>query len=190
MTISEAFLQQVALLLLGALVTGFGVPLVLRLVDARKQREQKALDAALARQGKLLDAQSVLLDDVTRTVWAWRFLAKQVVYYGSRADKDRYDAAKAKYEDGVWTLLDGFRTQISRARRLVSEQAFKDLNALYDYVVHDVDLRVADVAGKADIDCRGCTELAHRFSAEVSTRLDDALLDLASELRLTARSLE
>ena len=189
MTISESFVQQVTLLFLGALITGFGVPYVLRLIDARKMREQKKLEAELARQGKLLDAQSALLDEITRLVWAWRYLSKQVVYYGSRGDNDRYMAAKAKYEDGVWGLLDGLRTQISKARRLVSEAAFERLNDLYGYVVHDVDLKVSDLAGRAELDRAACSVLAQRFSAEVSGRLDDAIFELACELRLTSQSM-
>ena len=189
MTISESFVQQVALLVLGALITGFGVPYVLRLIDARKMREQKKLEAELARQGKLLDAQSALLDEITRLVWAWRYLAKQVVYYGSRGDNDRYMAAKTKYEDGVWGLLDSLRTQISKARRLVSEAAFERLNDLYGYVVHDVDLKVSDLAGRAELDRAACSVLAQRFSAEVSGRLDDAIFELACELRLTSQSM-
>jgi hypothetical protein len=189
MTISESFVQQVTLLVLGALITGFGVPYVLRLIDARKMREQKKLEAELARQAKLLDAQSALLDEITRLVWAWRYLSKQVVYYGSRGDNDRYMAAKAKYEDGVWGLLDGLRTQISKARRLVSEAAFERLNDLYGYVVHDVDLKVSDLAGRAELDRAACSVLAQRFSAEVSGRLDDAIFELACELRLTSQSM-
>lgn len=189
MNISESFVQQVTLLVLGALITGFGVPYVLRLIDARKMREQKKLEAELARQCKLLDAQSALLDEITKLVWAWRYLAKQVVYYGSRGDNDRYMAAKTKYEDGVWGLLDGLRTQISKARRLVSESAFERLNDLYGYVVHDVDLKVSDLACRAELDRAACSVLAQRFSAEVSGRLDDAIFELACELLLTSQSL-
>lgn len=189
MTISEPFVRQVSLLLLGALITGFGVPYVLRLIDARKMREQTTFEAELARQCKLLDAQSALLDEITKLVWTWRYLAKQVVYYGSRGENERYAAAKAKYEDGVWDLLDGLRTQISKARRLVSEAAFERLNELYGYVVHDVDLKVSDLAGRLELDRAACSELAQRFSAEVSGRLDDALFELARELRLTSGSL-
>ena len=189
-TFSEAFVQQLTLLVLGALITGLGVPAVLRRIDARKLREQKQFEADLARQSKLLDAQAALLDEITRLVWAWRYLAKQVVYYGSRGNEERYGAARAKYEDAVWGLLDALRTQISKSRRLVSEGAFQRLNDLYGYVVHDLDMKVSDLAGRPDIDQVGCNQLASRFSTEVSGRLDDALFELAQELRLTSQSLK
>jgi hypothetical protein len=86
-------------------------------------------------------------------------------------------------------MLDGLRTQISKARRLVSEAAFERLNDLYGYIVHDVDLKVSDLAGRSELDRAACSELAQRFSAEVSGRLDDAIFELASELRLTSQSM-
>lgn len=151
MIASETFLQQVALLVLGALVTGWGVPVVLGRIDARKQREQKEFQASIARQGKLLDSQSALLDEITRIVWAWRYLAKRVVYYGSRGDHAQYETAKSLYEDGVWILLHGLRTQTSKARRLVSDKAFEKLNEFYIYMVHDVDLQISELANKAGV---------------------------------------
>jgi hypothetical protein len=186
MTLDDSFYQQAALLVLGALLTGFGVPCVLRRIDARKLREQKLFEADLARQAKLLEAQSVLLDELTRVVWAWRYLAKQVVYYGSRGDDVRFARARDRYEEGVWTLLDELRTQISKSRRLVSETAFANLNGLYRYIVDDVDRSVAEHAMGPGLDRQGCAELASRFSREVSQRLDEELFMLAQALRLTA----
>ncbi|HEX5314578.1 MAG TPA: hypothetical protein VFX38_06725 [Gammaproteobacteria bacterium] len=188
MTISESFVQQVVLLLIAAAVTGFGLPYVLRLVDNRKLRQQKQFEAELARQNKLIEAQSALLDEITRLVWGWRYLAKQVVYYGTGDDTDRYAAASAAYEERVWKMLDGFRTEISKSRRLVSETAFRELNALYEYIVGDIDRKVGEFAGKPEINRKACAELSTRFTDEVSARLDDALFKLASELRLTSHS--
>lgn len=188
MILTDAFLQQAMLLLLGALVTGLGVPYVLRRIDQRKLRQQKIFEADLARQAKLIDAQASLLDEVTRLVWAWRYLAKQVVYYGARGDEERFSAAKKRYEDEVWGLLDALRTQISRSRRLISEQAFAELGGLYDYIVRDVDPHVSAVVEGPGIDRSACGDIAARFSSEVSTKLDDALMRLATALRLVSRT--
>lgn len=187
MTFTDAFVQQALLILIGAGVTGFGVPLVLRVIDERKLREQKRFEAELARQSKLIDAQSALLDEITRAVWAWRYLAKQVVYYGAQGDEERFLTAKKKYENEVWGQLDGFRTQISKSRRLISERAFASLNELYEFIVHDVDLSISNVMNSPGIDRSACSAIAMRFSREVSTKLDDALLLLANDLGLAAR---
>ncbi len=189
MIFDPAFQEKLVLLILAAVISGFGIPYILKLVDNRKLREHKRFEAELSRQNKLIDAQSTLLDKVTEILWKWRYLAKGVVYYGARGDQKRYDAARQKYEDVVWGLLDEFRTEISRSRRLVSETAFQNLNVLYKYVVHDLDYEVSNLASNDILDKNACHELASRFSNEVSTRLDEALFELALELRLTSHSL-
>ena len=78
------------------------------------------------------------------------------------------------------------RTEISRSRRLVSETVFQNLNSLYQYVVHDLDQKVSALGASGEIDARACANLGERFSREVSTKLDDALYQLARELKLTS----
>ena len=60
------FVQNVVLLLLTALLTGLLVPYVLNIADDRKSPRQKEREAALARQAKIIDAQSAFLDDPSR----------------------------------------------------------------------------------------------------------------------------
>jgi len=173
-----AFVEKVILLLLTALISGLGIPYVLKVVDERRLR-----------QGKLIESQAKLLDDLTHTLWTWRYLAKSVAYYGARGESERFQAAKKQYEDIVWGLLNEFRTEISRSRRLVSERAFRDLNALYDYVVHKLDHEISNLMPKKMEDAHdGWHELAWVFTEEVSTKLDQALDDLAAELRLKVRT--
>src|SRR5579872_76552 len=189
MNVDRTFLQQVVLLLLTALISGFGIPYVMKVVDDRKAIRQKKFEADLARQERLIDSQSKLLDDLTQILWKWRYLAKSVVYYRSRNDKERYDTARKQYEDTVWNLLNEFRTDISRSRMLVSESAFQNLNSLYDYVVHDLDLKVSDLMSEDSPHIQeDCRKMADRFSKEVSEKLDQALNDLASELQLKIRA--
>lgn len=180
------FLGKLVLLVVGALITGLGLPWVLRTIDSNKQRQQKVFESDLARQTKLIDAQSALLDALTKVVWTWRYLAKEVVYYGAVGDTERYNKARATYEERVWHLLGELRTEISRARRLVSEAAFRELNQLYAYIVYDIDMKVRALADAVEPDLPGCRELADRFSNEVSAKLDDALLELAKQFHLTS----
>jgi hypothetical protein len=188
MIIDQAFLQNVALLLLAALVSGLGIPCVLKNIEDRKLKEQKRFGAELARQEKLIESQSKLLDDLTKLLWRWRYLAKSVVYYCALDNRKRYDTARVQYEDSVWEILNEFRTEISRARRLVSESAYRNLNSLYDYVVHDIDHKVSSLIADDKFDIQACRQMADRFSTEVSNKLDDALNELASELQLKVRS--
>jgi hypothetical protein len=187
MSLDQAFLEKIVLLVLTALITGFGVPYVLKRVEERKLREQKKFEADLVRQGKILDAQSKFLDDLSGLLWKWRYLAKQVVYYGAQENKERYNLARKQYDESVWDILNGFREEISRSRRLVSERAYKRLDSLYEYVVHDIDVKISDIIRTDEVDVKKSKEIAERFSVEVSKKLDDAIDDLASELNLKVK---
>jgi hypothetical protein len=185
----EPFFERVFFLLLAALLTGFGIPYVLKRVEERKLREQKKFEADLARQEKIIEAQSRLLDDLTGILWKWRYLAKKVVYYGSEKEEiERYNIAKKEYEETVWEILNEFRTEISKSRRLVSERAYEQLNALYSYIVGDLDRKISTLIRMKQPETEELGSMARRFSEEVSRKLDDALNDLASELRLKVKS--
>lgn len=188
MILNQGFLENIVLLVLTALITGFGIPWVLKRIEERKLREQKRFEADLARQGKIIDAQSKLLDDLSQLLWKWRYLAKKVVYYGAQENSERYDLARRQYDENVWDILNEFRAEISRSRRLVSERAYERLDSLYNYVVHDIDVKISDIIGQDGLDVKTSREMADRFSVEVSKKLDDALDDLASELNLKVRA--
>lgn len=184
MSLDQAFFEKIILLVLTALLTGFGIPFVLKRVEERKLRAQKKFEADLARQGKIIEAQSTLLDDLSQLLWKWRYLAKKVVYYGAQENTERYDLARKQYDESVWDILNEFRAEISRSRRLVSERAYERLDSLYNYVVHDIDVKISDIIRTEELDIKKSREMAERFSAEVSKKLDDAIDDLASELNL------
>lgn len=187
MYLTPDLFEKVFLLLLTALISGWGIPRLLKRIEERKLREQKLFEAELARQAKIIEAQSRLLDDLSQLLWRWRYLAKKVVYYGAERDRERFLLAGKQYEEGVWDILHDFRIQISRSRRLVSEPAFQRLDALYDYVVRDLDVAVtAAIRGGVAGDL--LDPLTHRFSGEVTQRLDAALDDLASELKLKVKA--
>jgi hypothetical protein len=187
MSVDQAFLEKIVLLVLTALITGFGIPYVLKRVEERKLREQKKFEADLVRQGKILEAQSKLLDDLSGLLWKWRYLAKKVVYYGAQQNMKRYDLARKQYDESVWDILNEFRAEISRSRRLVSERAYERLDSLYEYVVHDIDVKISDIILMDELDVKKSKEIAERFSVEVSKKLDDAIDDLASELNLKVK---
>jgi F0F1-type ATP synthase membrane subunit b/b' len=187
---SQSFLQNIFFLGLTALITGFGVPLVLKMIEDRKLRQQKKFEADLARQGKILEAQSKLLDDVTTLLWKWRYLAKKVVYYGAdKRDTERYKVAKKEYDEKNWDLIEQFRVEISRSRRLASERAYNRLNSLYEYIVGELDVQISDLISSKELDVKKSKEIADTFSKEVSKRLDHEIDDLASELNLKVKAL-
>lgn len=177
MQFDQAFLEQIILLVLTALITSFGIPVLLQRIDEAK-----------IRQAKIIEAQSKLLDDLSQILWKWRYMAKQVVYYGANGNQELYARARNEYNESIWLILHEFRVEISKARRLVSEKAYERLNALYDYIIGDLDLKISAIISMERPDSLSCATLASRFSNEVTKALDDALNDLASELNLKVKS--
>lgn len=190
MIFDQDFLEKLVFLALTALVTGFGIPYVLKRIEDRKLRQQKQFEAELSRQTKIIEAQSKLLDDLSETLWKWRYQAKKVVYYGAEESKERFDDAAKEYDDGVWEILNEFSREISRSRRLVSEKAYQELRSLYDYIVRDIDPKISAINKRGELNRKTVEEseqLSVRFSSEVTQRIDDEIDRLASELDLKVR---
>src|SRR5262245_14161307 len=148
MRVSQDFLEKVVILLVTALLTGLLAPYVLKRVDEAKSVQQKILDADLARQAKVIEAQSKFLDDITETLWNWRYLSMKVAYYGMGDEGPSYTAARKDYELHIWDVLSRLRNQINKSRRLASENAYKTLVSLYDQIV-EIDAQLAAAAREA-----------------------------------------
>ena len=188
MLFDQTFLEKIVFLVITAVITGFGIPYVLKRIEERKLREQKKFEADLARQNKIIEAQSKLLDNLTELLWNWRYLAKKVVYYSAENDMKRYDLAKKQYEEDVWCVFHKFRVEISKSRRLASESAYKELDSLYKYVTKDIDIKVNAIIRAKEPDVIKSETLSKRFHYEVSKRLDEVLDGLASELNLKVKA--
>lgn len=193
MILSSDFLEKVLLLV----IASFIVPFVLKFIDDRRSRRQKEADAAklkeqkifeadLTRQGKIIEAQSKFLDDVTEMLWQWRYLAKRVVYYGTHNDIDGYTLAKNEYQRDKWPLLNKIRGEVSRSRRLVSENAYRELLQFYNFI-SDTDVEITRLTKTAVLNNEWraeATRLSALFSPGVSTKVDTILELLANELHL------
>ncbi len=112
------------------------------------------------------------------------------MYYASGENKEFYKVAKAEYDAKVWDVLDEFRVVISRSRRLVSEAAYKNLCLLYEYVVRDLDREVSNIIKMDKPDIDQALIFSHRFSTEVSQKLDDDIDLIADEMDLKVKPKE
>lgn len=184
MVFDQSLFEKVILLALTAIVSGLGVPWVLKCIDQRRTLDLRRAEAALARQTKIIEAQSKLLDDLAQALWQWRYLGKKVVYYADLDNREAYMLAVKEYEAKVWDVLNALRVHTSASRRLVSEDAYDRLVALYRYVVDDVDPAITDLVQTGALRTPESNMLANRFSGEVSDRLDEELDRLAAEVGL------
>ena len=184
MVFTAEFIQNVIVLLITALLSGFLIPYILKMVDDSKSQRRKITEAELQRQEKIIEAQSKLLDDITRLLWQWRYLSIKLTYYGGQNQGDSYTQARQQYDVNVWDILNALRTEISRARRLVSEAAYQQLLLLYkDIVQLDRDLRTLE--GLTGVEQQmTAVEFNQRIYGPLSAQIDDVLHDLAVATKL------
>ena len=188
MKISQDFWEKVLILLMTAVLTGFLVPYILKRVDEAKAIEQKRLEADIARQARLIDAQSKFLDDITETLWKWRYLSMKVAFNGSEQREEQYALAVKEYETGIWDVLSRLRNQTSQSRRLISEQGYLSLVALYDRIV-EFDARLDEIVRRkvaAQERVAALAPIQKELRSEMTQKLDETLYKLAREVHLEA----
>lgn len=183
--------------LLLLVAAGFLIPLVLKSIDQRRSIQEKENDerrdqtkkifeAELVRQNTILDAQSKFLDELSKILWKWRYMTLKVVYYGSRVNqKEKYSQAKEEFDKYIWDVFNQMRYEISRSRRLISEEAYNNLLNLY-YDLQKIDDEISKLV-EAEFDNDSINKYAELYDREisgVSVRIDEALNNVAKELRL------
>jgi hypothetical protein len=185
MGFSQDFVEKLALLILAAGISGLVIPLILLLMSAHKAKEQKVHEAFLARQAKVIDAQSKFLDDLSQALWTWRYLTIRVTYYGaSDHQQEMFVTAKNLYDEHIWEGINQVRNEVSRSRRLVSEAAYRRLLTLYSDMV-ELDQQLSLCCNQPDFGrMESLHELNHLIFTEWTKRIDDTMDDLASELKL------
>jgi hypothetical protein len=190
MRVDRKFVQSVVLLVLTAVLTGVVTPFVLKEIDSTKAVEQKRLDADLARQQKLIEAQSKFLDEFADTLWKWRYISAKVAYHGARREQSEYLAAVKAYRTEIWETLSTLRKQISRSRRLISDNAHGRLVRLYSQIVtfdDEIAKRALDTQSTAEV-ASGLSKLQERIITEISEMLEEVIDMLANEMGLKAKA--
>ena len=139
---------------LAGVVSGIVSALLKWVFDERVQEKRLRLELANARQLKLIDAQSALLDELGNACWQWRYAAMRVVYYSDLQQDDAYKGAVANYHAQSWGYLSQIRTLGTRAGRLVSTSAPKAIEDFYEYIDEvgvDVEAAIAETDVKKRI---------------------------------------
>ncbi len=164
---ASVLVQSIVIVIVTGLFSGLLIPYILKKIESNRE---------------ILKAQSSLIDDLTNTLWNWRYLSKKVVYYAASGDA-RYPDAARDYESRIWDLLTHFRIQTSKARRLLSEKAYVEFEQFYQYITSDIDIKVSALIVQQDRThiSKIAAELSDRFSNEVSKQIDDMLKKVAEE---------
>jgi hypothetical protein len=180
----EKLLLAVIPILVTAVLAGLIVPLVLRIVEARKAVSMKRFEAELARQAKVIEAQAALLDNITEAMWTWRYQLMRVTYAGAQQSDEALNVAWRAYDEKMWDSLHAIRVQVTRARRLVSEKAYDSLQDQYRRII-EVDRRLGAAMKLApEVRRRDLEELNLEVFEQVSEDIDASLHMVAEEVRL------
>jgi hypothetical protein len=170
------------LLIVTALLTGLIVPVVKAQMDHRKLQQQKLFEAEIARQGKIIDAQVQLLENLVRMLWEFQLFALAVSYYKFHGEAGKYDAALAEYDDKAWQYFGTIRAEISKARRLVSPPTYETLLKFYTDSLINLDTELMSAARSPRGDWNALHE---RIYSGMAKQTDDIVNLLAEELRLS-----
>ena len=93
-------------------------PLIKSWFEERVSDRRLRLERELLRQQKVIDSQSLMLDELANIFWSWRYLAMRVAYYGYQAREDEYRTAAGAYNGEVRNILSKMRFSTSKVRRL------------------------------------------------------------------------
>ncbi len=176
---SQDFIEKIVLLLLTASLTGFLVPYILKKIDERK-----------ARQTKIIEAQSKFLDDISQTLWEWRYMSIKVVYYATSNNVKQFNIATKEYDDKIWEVFNQIRRDISISRRLLPEKAFQELLSFYAFMV-ELDKQVSSLLISDELNeyiTNKAAKLNGHIYTDVTEKIDKVIDYLASELHLKVRS--
>ncbi|MFZ6799453.1 hypothetical protein [Undibacterium sp. Di24W] len=185
LTFSERLILALAPVLVTALLAGLIAPLILKFVEAQKTESLKRLEAALSRQTKVIEAQSTLLDELTRAIWGWRYLIMRVTHAGSSGSQDSLNAAWNDYSEKVWASLHDIRVQVTRSRRLVSQTVYESLHEEYKRIV-EIDRRLYGIMQLDGEFQSALSDMNNEIYTTVSEAFDAALHMVATEVQLTS----
>lgn len=201
MPFNQGFLENVILLALTALVTGFLIPYILKRIDERKLKEQKEVDerkfreqkefeAELVRQSKVIESQALLLENLAQLMWEYQLLAIEVSFYDPLGQRDLYADAVQKYQKNSGGLFSRIRAEISKALRLTTVETYQELKDLYYEQLLPLDAKLNSLIKKQESGLQQVNKW-HEFNGfavyTLSEMVDNALNNLASEMRLKGR---
>jgi hypothetical protein len=191
-----SFAEPLVVSALIAAAAGFGggllAPLVQGLTEDWTTKRRIALEAAVARQKQILDAQSDLLDALTGAMWKWRYLSTKTTFRGGDAKEKSMDTVLAAYDKELWPILDEVRFATSRARRLLSQSAYDKLLRVYEERIVPFGRRMHDAFREQDAIRRGVLflELNAELLGRVTEDIEDSLMAVAFDVGLTIGTLK
>ena len=186
-----SFLKNLALSLLLIGLTSLLIPLVLKQIDDRKALDQQRLQADLARQDRIIDAQADLLDNLASLVWDYEIYAADVLYsrHETFGGDDWHQQAVDAYYLKSGPLLGQMRAEISTILRLAPRPTYDAFLRLYEEELLALDsclleLMKIEATPTADPPPPRCVASEGKFAGASWDTLTDYVLeqDLAAQV--------
>lgn len=139
-----AFWEKIVLLLATAIISGLGVPFII-----------KQADESRARRSAVSQAQEQLFRDVAETMLTFETLALDVSWFGvpGTQDQEHQRKAYARYNERAVDLVARWRSQAARSKTLTSPEVSKKLNSMLAEVFRTQDSPTVFLWGKCGVKC-------------------------------------
>jgi len=129
--------QNIFILLLVAVITGFALPALLKGFEIIFTRR-------VNKNTEIRNKQLEIIEMLTKAVWDWRFLGKQVCYYGCDYKKSAFEEARFRlaitdYNKSVWTIFTDIKVIKSKSIVWFPALVPLEIEALYEYIKSDID---------------------------------------------------
>lgn len=174
-------LQNIFILLLVAVITGFVLPALTKAFEIIFTRR-------VEKKTEIRNKQLEIIEQLTKYVWEWRFLGKQVCYYGCdyKINEDRFRLAIKNYNERVWTIFTEIKAIKSRSIVWYPKSVPYEIEKLYEYIKSKVDSPMTELMDKSDdvkLDLsKEFNELQAFFTDNVSPTIEKHLNEIADKI--------
>ena len=137
--------QHIFILLLVAVITGFVLPALTKTFEI-------VFTKRVERKTELRNKQLEIIEQLTRYIWEWRFLGKQICYYGCeyKVNEDRFRLAIKNYNERVWQIFTEIKSIKSRSIIWFPELVPDEIETLYEFIKTSVDAPLTELMDKSD----------------------------------------
>jgi hypothetical protein len=173
--------NSIFILLLVAVITGFVVPAFLKSFEIIFTRR-------VEKKTEIRNKQLELVEQLTKIIWEWRFLGKQVCYYGcdykkSKPEEEKFREAITAYNKKVWELFTEIKALKSRSIVWFPELVPKEIETLYDYVKSEIDSPLSELMNESVDNSKDLSKKffkwQEKFSNEVSPEIEKHITAIA-----------
>lgn len=186
---SRSFLETIAVLIIGAVITGLAVPLVKNPMDTRRFKKERSMQEAISRKTKFIDSQAELLEVLAKVLGGLRMLHTKVAFYAKEGRVNDFRTAFKKYEERSWDLLASYRTELSKAGRLTPPPTHQALRDLYYDVLIPTDRRlyklIKESPPRKHKNTKVWAEFFDYMFTDFTDAVDGALKRVTDEIRAT-----